>query len=131
MLGLLPLTQISMVPVRYYSHSKNFQRLFLLPLLTFTQLWPLIVKAQTLLLESCHAGRELTSNDSDNNDVAGACDNAMSSSFLLHDRIRELDSRASALGCEFDRSRCATDQKRAEAFAAGNMWDIGRTMIHT
>lgn len=102
-----------------------------LPLLTFTQLWPLIVKAQTLLLESCHAGRELISNDSDNNDGAGACDNAMSSSFLLRNCIRELDSRASALGCEFDRSRCVTDKQTAEAFAARNMWDIGRTMIHT
>lgn len=57
-------------------------------LLTFIQLWPLIIKAQSLLLESCRVGKKLTSNDNDDNHDALHPGPA-----LLRKRICKLDHR--------------------------------------
>lgn len=94
-------------------------------LLKFIQLWPLNIKAQSLLLKSCRVGRKLTSNDSDDNH------DVLDPSAVLRERICELDSLASALACEFDQARCIANRQDAEAFAGRNMWDIGCTMTRT
>ncbi|KAF7592979.1 hypothetical protein BBP40_012215 [Aspergillus hancockii] len=82
--------------------------------------WPLLAKAQDILLQTCTLARELEKEDGE----AGL-------SLTLTDRIRELDSLISSRAAESDRNRCVTGWEEADCSSHRNLLAISCAIIHS